>query len=209
MQRQLVAHCENCEKQVIASEVVHFLYNDGPSAPIWRYSILQCNDCGNPMVVYEEDMEDGLFHDPIWLHPSPPRDMELRVPAEIRQELEEGRKCLNNGLYTAAVVMSGRTLEGVTRAYGVQGRNLYRALQELNRQGTLDGRFVEWAGHLRVLRNEAAHFTGSKVSAEDAADALALTEAIVTYLFIFTKRFDEFVRRRGVGGQAPMGVQEE
>jgi hypothetical protein len=149
------------------------------------------------MLVYEEDSPAG-FGDPIWLHPAPAPAVSPLVPLAIRREIEEARSCLNHGLFTAAAVMAGRAVEGIAKTYDVKNKTLHGSLQELGQRKILDGRFLEWANHLRVVRNEAAHFTGSQVTKDDAGDMVALVEAIVTYVFVFTRRFDEFSERRGL-----------
>ena len=151
------------------------------------------------MLVYEEDGPGG-FEDPIWLHPAPVPAVSPLVPLEIRREIEEARSCLSHGLYTAAAVMAGRAVEGIAQTYGIAGKTLHGALEELGQRKVLDGRFLEWANHLRVLRNQAAHYTGSQVEKDDAEDIVALVEAIVTYVFVFTRRFDEFSERKGLKG---------
>jgi Domain of unknown function (DUF4145) len=199
-QRSLVAVCLGCHDPVIADEAEHLTYSDGPTAPVWRFSLLTCRECGHPMVVYEEDSPDG-FVDPIWLYPFV-EDAYTRpaIPPELQRELQEGRRCFAHGLYIAAVVMAGRTLEGMAFLHGiVNERTLVRSLERLREAGILDGRLVDWASELRVMRNQAAHFQGAHVSREDAADVLALTEAILDYVYVFTKRFEEFMQRRQMG----------
>jgi Domain of unknown function (DUF4145) len=149
------------------------------------------------MLVYEENSSYG-FDDPIWLHPAPPPAISPLVPTAIRREIEEARSCLSHGLFTAAAVMAGRAAEGIAESYGIRNKTLHGSLAELGRQKILDGRFLEWADNLRALRNEAAHFTGTQVDRVHAEDIVALVEAIATYLFVFTRRFDEFSERRGL-----------
>jgi hypothetical protein len=54
--RTLVAICPQCKKHVVASEEQYMIYNDGPAAPDWRFSLVICRDCGHGMVVYEENV---------------------------------------------------------------------------------------------------------------------------------------------------------
>ncbi|WP_177227632.1 DUF4145 domain-containing protein [Nonomuraea pusilla] len=150
------------------------------------------------MLVYEENSLTG-FVEPIWLYPAPPPALSSLVPYEIRRELEEARGCLRYRMHTAAAVMAGRALEGIAKLKGVEARGLHRCIEVLAQQGILDGRFVDWAHKLKVLRNQAAHFTGEEVVREDAEDAVALVEAIATYIYVFTSRFDEFMSRRDEG----------
>jgi hypothetical protein len=62
-------------------------------------------------------------------------------------------------------------------------------------RGLIDQRLYEWAEELRFLRNAGAHHTG-KVSREDAEDAIALTEAMLDYLYVLSARFEKFKARR-------------
>lgn len=71
-----------------------------------------------------------------------------------------------------------------------------RALQELRDTGKIEGRLFDWAQALRVLGNQGAHFTGQDVDREDAADALALCEALLDYIYVLTIRYEEFMQRR-------------
>jgi hypothetical protein len=57
-------------------------------------------------------------------------------------------------------------------------------------------REIRQADELRVLRNQGAHYTGTQVSREDAADAIALCEAVLDYTYVLTARFEEFKKRR-------------
>ncbi|MEU1597670.1 DUF4145 domain-containing protein [Streptomyces sp. NPDC005708] len=93
--------------------------------------------------------------------------------------------------------MVRRTLEGVCSEQGVSGANgrskpLVKMLEQLKNEGKIDGRLLEWAQELRVLGNQGAHFTGTGVSREDAADGLALVEALLDYLHVLAAQFTVF-----------------
>jgi hypothetical protein len=92
--------------------------------------------------------------------------------------------------------MVRRTLEGVCAAYGIDEKPLFSALDKMKELGLIEGRLLEWAQELRVLGNDAAHFTGKAVNRQDAEDALTLAEALMDYLYVFAAQFDEFRARR-------------
>jgi Domain of unknown function (DUF4145) len=194
--RQLVAECTNCSAMVIATEVQHMTYTEGAWTPNWRFSLLTCELCSAPFIVYEEADEAGdSFDDPHWLYPAPPASERDEIPPELRTAMREARACFSAGAYSAAVVMAGRVIEGIAYEHGIEGKSLYDSLKQLAEQGVVDGRFVEWLGHLRGLRNEAAHFSRKTASRRDAEDSMALVEALLTYLFLFRTRFDAFISR--------------
>ena len=92
--------------------------------------------------------------------------------------------------------MVRRTLEGVCIEQGITKKPLFKALEEMRDKGLIEGRLFEWAESLRVLGNEGAHYTGNRVSREDASDALAFSEAILDYLYVFAAQFEDFKKRR-------------
>lgn len=92
--------------------------------------------------------------------------------------------------------MVRRTLEGVCSAHEIKRKPLYAALDEMRSLGLIEGRLLEWAQELRVLGNDAAHFTGKTVSRDDAEDALTLAEALMDYLYVFSAQFEKFRARR-------------
>jgi hypothetical protein len=94
--------------------------------------------------------------------------------------------------------MVRRTLEGVCDDHNVTKKPLHNALKEMAAQRVLDGRLLTWADELRVLGNQGAHYTGSPVSRADAKDALALAEAVLDYLYVLAKQFEDFKRRRAL-----------
>ncbi|WP_432052077.1 DUF4145 domain-containing protein [Streptomyces xiamenensis] len=135
----------------------------------------------------------------IW--PEQLRPLSHQVPQPLRREHEEARQCFKAKAYTATAVMVRRTLEGVCSDQGVSGANgrpkpLVKMLEQLKSDGKIDGRLLEWAQALRVLGNEGAHFTGSGVSRQDAADGLALAEALLDYLYVLAAQFEVFKARR-------------
>jgi hypothetical protein len=191
-----VAICPECKKHVVASEQQHMIYNDGPAAPDWRFSLVVCHDCGHGMVVYEEDdPRVDSFDDPIWLYPPAPASEGSATPPPLRSAMREARLCLSVGATTAAAVMAGRVIEGLAHDHGIRGKTLHESVKEMSQQGVLDGRFAIWVDQLRILRNRAAHYSERVVTAEDAEDIVALTDALLTYLYVFRARFDAFMSR--------------
>lgn len=190
----LTATCPECRTHVIAREEAHVIINDGPSAPDWRFSILLCDECHGPLVMYGED---GIsFDDPIWLYPAVD-DLNRNVPKDLRVELAEAKRLALAGFDLAAILMCGRTLEGLAQLHGVNERNLMRSLRRLQEMGLIDAGMYEWASELRILRNIAAHFgQRDEISHADADDTIALTEAILEYVYIYATRFQEFKARR-------------
>lgn len=172
----------------------------GEEEPPYLLELARCGICKAPFLTVEEDYGDG-WDGPGVLWPEQMRPLSHHVPQSLRREHEEARQCFKAKAYTATAVMVRRTLEGVCNEQGVSGTNgrpkaLVKMLEQLKNDGKIDGRLLEWAQELRVLGNEGAHFTGTGVSREDAADGLALAEALLDYLYVLAAQFTSFKERR-------------
>ncbi len=77
-----------------------------------------------------------------------------------------------------------------------RSKPLFKMLEQMKDEGKIDGRLLEWAQELRILGNQGAHYTGTSVSREDAADGLALAEALLDFLYVLTAQFAAFKARR-------------
>ncbi|MFD0595575.1 DUF4145 domain-containing protein [Catellatospora coxensis] len=108
----------------------------------------------------------------------------------------EARTCYSSKAYRATTVMVGRCLEALCVDKGVTSKPLQAGLQRLAATGAIDQRLLEWAHGLRALRNDGAHHSGERITADDARDALELAEALLDYLYVFTSKYEAFKTRR-------------
>ncbi|MEV4938897.1 DUF4145 domain-containing protein [Streptomyces zaomyceticus] len=123
------------------------------------------------------------------------------VPEALRIEHDEACRWFSAKAYTAASAMVRRTLESVCIDQGMASgatrpKPLFKMLEQIHDDGKIDGRLFEWAQELRVLGNQGAHFRGKSVNCEDAADGLALAEALLYYLCVLTAQLANFKARR-------------
>ncbi|MFD5539857.1 DUF4145 domain-containing protein [Streptomyces sp. NPDC127079] len=191
----ILAECPTCERAVLAKETGALELKYDPDSPwAWRYALARCQECYGPLLLAQDDPFDRSER--VW--PSPEgRELSSNIPDTLRREHSEARACLKAKAYTAVAVMVRRTLEGVCADQGVTKRQpLVASLRELHQQGKIEGRLLEWAEALRALGNQGAHFTGVQVSREDATDALALAEALLDYMYVFTNQYEQFKARR-------------
>ncbi len=171
---------------------------DPKTGPPAEFSLLLCaNDgCLTPIVQVREDYGPGFEHDkPVIIYPSK-RRLSPSIPLDLRNEFEEARKCFDAKAYEATLVMVRRTLEGTCKDQGTTKRTLAESLRELQALAKIDGLLAEWADLLRAVGNKGAHFTGERVTAQDAEDALDFAEALLDHLYVLRARFDEFKSRQ-------------
>lgn len=195
--------CPHCEKPTLAL-VTSEARGGGSEEPPYLLEMAECGACREPFIMVEEDFGQGWDGEPAVVWPKQQRPLSYQVPLKLRHEHEEARQCFSTKAYTATAVMVRRTLEGVCLDQGMASaggrpKPLFKMLEQMKNEGKIDGQLFEWSQELRVLGNQGAHFTGTSVSREDAADGLALAEALLDYLYVFAAQFTAFKARRAKG----------
>ncbi|MEW2317060.1 DUF4145 domain-containing protein [Streptomyces bauhiniae] len=193
--KEYVTECPRCQQRVTAKVEAYNEFTPDDDFEFLRHLIARCRLCYQALLL--EEIQDPMFKrelNCVW--PTPPRSLAETIPEVLRREHFEARTCFKSKAYTATVVMVRRTLEGVCAQYGITKKPLYKAFEELEKLGLIEGRLLEWAQELRVLGNEGAHFTGKVVTRQDASDAVALAEALLDYLYVFSEQFLKFRERR-------------
>jgi Domain of unknown function (DUF4145) len=174
----MLVECADCEKPVIGAPK-GFLITHEPveGGPTQRWTLLACEK-SHPILVMQTDDPDNEYieewDDPWRVYPPQDRPLSTEIPAQLRQLHQEARTCLRAKAYTAAAVMSGRTLEATCILSGVKGRTLQESLAKMRDKDLIDGRLWDWAQTLRTVRNAAAHYSDESISRQDAEDAIAL-----------------------------------
>ncbi|WP_324787115.1 DUF4145 domain-containing protein [Streptomyces sp. H51] len=193
----ILATCSTCD-QVVMAVVEGAMIESNPEKDFpTLLQLARCSKCGDGVLVLEEDYGNGWDGDPITVWPNTQRMLSWLIPEPLRRQHEEAHRCFSVKAYTATVVMVRRTLEGVSIDQGVTKRApLIRMLEELKESGKIDGRLLEWSQALRLLGNEGAHYSDKPVTQDDATDALALAEALMDYLYVYTAQFEKFKQRR-------------
>lgn len=198
----LLVTCPHCERPALAGVVGEAPDFSGEDGPPYLLELVRCGKCSKPFVTVEEDYGDGWDGEPGVLWPEQQRPLSLHVPEDLRRTHAEGRRCFSAKAYTATAVMVRRTLEAVCIDQGMTGdpsgrpKPLFKMLEEMRDQGKIDGRLFEWAHELRSLGNQGAHYSSASVTREDAADGLALAEALLDYLYVLHAQFNTFKLRR-------------
>jgi hypothetical protein len=194
----MAVHCPRCDSPGVCTTrgtLDRFDPSDGLPE---RWSLLSCPH-GHPLLVVQSKYyPDMAFDDdtPYRVYPAQDRQLSDLIPEELRSAHEEARRCFNSKAFTAAVVMSGRVLEGACKLQGVSERTLQKSLDKLHQLGVIDGRLAAWAQALRQVRNAAAHYSVERIDRQDAEDAIAYNEALLDYLYVLKDRFEAMKARR-------------
>jgi hypothetical protein len=192
----MAVECPRCDKAVVGEPSGYTIFSDPREGPPERWTLLRCPKY-HPLLVLQEDYGGGFDDDSVYrVYPPPNQPLSREIPNELRDAHEEARKTFAAKAYKATVAMCGRTLEGVCEKQGVTKGTLQKSLAEMKTQGLIDQRLWDWAELLREVRNAGTHFNDEDVSRQDAEDCLTFNEALLDYLYVLKKRFDDMQLRR-------------
>lgn len=192
----MLLECKYCEAVVDAKLLNSYECRDEEVGFPQRYSFLRCPQCSSPFLALQEDYGNGWDNESTRLFP--PRDKQVNpaFPEPIRNAYKEALSCFKGKNYTAAAIMCRKTLDGICSVHGIKAKNLSLGLKEMKSKGVIESRLFEWAEALRISGNEAAHDVQTTISAQDAKDIIAFTDALLEYVFTFRDKFNEFIERR-------------
>jgi hypothetical protein len=194
----MLIECHSCNGKVDAEILGQ--HKDKDFFDKWTY-LLRCPSCNKALVAEShEDMaligEESGWTQPIRVYPLPVRSLGGDIPNIVRLSMDEAERCMQAGAQFAATAMCGRALEAICRHCGTQDAYLGVGLKELRDKGVIDARLFMWSEELRNQRNNAAHATEAVITAEDARDLMTFTYAIVDYVFLLSKKFEDFQQRK-------------
>jgi len=192
----VLIECHVCRALVDAVVIGH---NDDNDFFETRTYLLKCPSCSTSLVA--ESYEDQISDKPAWtkpvrVYPRPKRQLGQDIPPIVKASIEEAERCMQAGAHLAATAMCGRALEAICRSHGTKDNYLGGGLKELRDSGVIDARLYQWGEELRDQRNDAAHATDTEISARDANDVLTFTYAIIDYVYLLAKKFEEFQERK-------------
>jgi HEPN domain-containing protein len=186
----VILECYVCEAKVDAKLIAEHVCDDDPG-PFHSY-LLECPQCHTTLLGGQAFFEDA----PTRVWPLPDEYLSHHIPRVIRDSLDEARRCFKAKAYNACTVMAGRALEGICRHFGAKKVFLGPGIRQLREQEVIDARLARWAEELQKARNLGAHASGEKVLKDDAKDLLEFVGTICEYVFVLSKKFDEYMARR-------------
>ena len=202
--------CHHCKARVNAKVHGEHESGDTEGAPFWyRITLLECTTCRQTLVGLQDqhtETDGPEWSDAIRIWPAPSRFRSFAIPLIVHVSLEEADRCFQAGAYSATAVMCGRALEGICVHFKTKSKTLFTGLKELRDSKVIDERLFTWGDELRKVRNLGAHASTEKVSRDDAEDVLNFVHAICDYVFVLSRRFENFISRRpapDATGQTP------
>ncbi len=196
----MIIECPYCEAKVDGKIIgEHVSCSEDTPIP-FKVVLLECPVCKEPLLGYQEliqvgfDQEEWVGNVRLW--PQPKNSNRRLLPEIVGDSLEEADKCYNARAYNACAVMCGKSLEGLCKHFETKNKMIAEGIKELLERKIIDDRLFQWGEALRIQRNLGAHASGEKITKEDARDILDFANAINEYVFVLSKKFDEFLKRQ-------------
>ena len=193
--------CNYCNTEVEPEVKGSHEKNYGKSKGYMTISLLVCPLCNNVLLGATASKASAIIInieslDYIRLWPQPKEYQSDLIPENIRNSLDEAKRCIYGSAYTACAAMSGRALEAVCRYFGTKGGYLGPGLNELNERGIIDSKLLEWGREIQKHRNIAAHASDEEITKQDAEDLYYFSAAVCNYVFVLSEKFNQFLSRK-------------
>ncbi len=196
----MIIECNYCEAKVDAKILAQHEEVDPQDEFRYKISFVECPACKRSLIGCQEfvqiSSEKWEWDDATRVWPDPKKYLDWSIPGPVQAAIEEANLCYKSKAYNACAVMCGRALECICSEYKTKEKALHGGLKELLKKGIIDKKIFEWSDALRLHRNIGAHATEEKISREDSRDLLDFTNAICDYVFVLSKKFDAFMKRR-------------
>lgn len=167
------------------------------------YEIAVCNGCNRHFLVKRSTNSNDILE----IHPHTlPHQVDKRIKAEIRSDIEEAYKCMSVGAYRAAATMARRALQKVCIDQGApkvkknkDGKDtrtqLWEQIDWLSDQRIVTSPMKDWAHEVRFVGNGGAHpediDDDQAVTETDAVEILDLLEQITNVLYVTDSKYHE------------------
>lgn len=196
----MLIECNYCEAKVDARILAEHQEQGGWLEEPTKISLVECPVCKNALVAYQDLIQvsatDTEWSEASRVWPSPRKYLDYRLPDLVRSSLEEAHECYKAKVYNSCAVMCGRAIEAICTEFNTKDKTLVGGLNELLKMQIIDKKIFAWAEALRLHRNIGAHATKEKITKEEADDLLEFTDAICNYVFVLSKKFEEFLKRK-------------
>jgi hypothetical protein len=218
-ERTFIIDCPSCKAKVAAIEkgrAESSLVDEESGYPSAERILLgSCPRCTELLVgrAYQTafagvDSDEDYWSDAVRIYPEPAKTFfSHRIPAVVRDSLEEAERSLQANANIACCAMLGRALEALCRdvlksgsgtpppTTGAKEVMLAEGIKRLKEQNIIDERLYDWSQQLHAFRNMAAHPEDVSISRQDAQDLQTFVHAIIDYIYDLTDRYNEFKER--------------
>jgi hypothetical protein len=195
--------CPTCNSIVEHERVFDYQYNidrkDDVSISGTSVVLGKCLNCNEPILQRDKfnHVDDHYWSDGFdQLYPIIEIEASKNAPKIVRGPYSEAIKCYRVQAYDACVIMCRKGIEAICIDKKLSNGNLFDKLKKLKDIGILSTEMYQWSDELRLLGNDCAHDHNEIVTKEDAKDSIDFFEALITYLYQLTIKYNNLKERR-------------
>jgi hypothetical protein len=210
----IIAFCSKCNVQSILKSVASHTITtpenplqaqEDPTGTPYYISVYElgvCERCDTVFLVescYYDIPDAGVsaFQGQEILYPKEKRlILDENIPKGIKRIYSQALGSYSCGLYEPCVIMCRKTLEAICVEFEIKKGDLKSRLLLLEKNGIIDQKLLSWSDELRMIGNDAAHDMNIVIEKVDAQDAIEFLDAIMLYVFLLDKKFQDFKNRR-------------
>ena len=166
-------------------------------SPKRAWAAWACATCGHAVLGKGEPRKENAHIAPVeQLYPRPKTAHEDLPPA-ARHFLQQAYDTLHAP--DAAGVMSASAVDAMLKSLGYVDGALYTRIDKAAEDGVLTKGMAQWAHSVRLEANRPRHADAEKphLTSEDALRSVEFTEALGSFLFVFTKRIERGIAAAG------------
>lgn len=195
----MAGYCPFCHKDVAFSWTnpderggsILTTFNGGFVNQRGLWTVVECPNCKGCVLVHYSQTE-GDAEVAADMYPSPlPQPTDLRVPEQIRTDIDEAKKCFSVRAYRGCATMCRRALQAMCIDKGAKISDLKVQIDDLAEKHVITEDMREWGHSARWVGNDAAHPNAPPVTEEDARDILSLAEQIATIVYVMSAIAEE------------------
>ena len=186
-----------CTLHIQLVNLYEWLNSPYPAGSKWNMSY--CPNCRGPVIIRQSGTKTIQYY-PLSL----PEKSDKRIPEKIRRDFDEAKQCFSIEAYRASATMTRRALQNTCIDKGAtKGAKLLKQINELALKGIITSDIKEWATVTRWIGNDAAHPDSPEVDVEEAESIIALTEQLLSVIFIAPAIAEERKKIRNAKTKTP------
>ncbi len=185
----IIYYCDNCEDKT--KFILLYTYSfDSLEEHKTEHTFSKCKSCSRPAIFTRIVNRTGFTTDYFQLYPGSDRLLRFDLPRIVDESYNEAVRCERARIWTACVVMVGRTLEAICIEHFPQTKTIHKGLQEMFHKGHISQELLDWSNELRFLRNIGAHATKEKIKKADANESLDFLQVILEIIYHLRPKFE-------------------
>ena len=183
-------HCSVANPRIAKLWTIQEIDHAKKGASKRAWAVWGCGTCGHAVLGQGAAVAENPHAAPVEkLYPAPKAAHE-DLPPMARTFLQQAYDTLHAP--DAAAVMSASAVDAMLKALDYSEGSLYSRIDKAAEDGVLTKGMAQWAHSVRLEANRPRHADKDKphVTAEEAKQSVEFTEALGSFLFVFTKRVE-------------------